>query len=82
MGGHGLYVWLSYGAALIMMLYNVISVRFRLRRFFRQSTDQERRSARAGERPGGRAVLAGAATSAGAAATETTATSTGESPQP
>lgn len=46
MGGHGLYVWLSYGAALIMLLYNVLSVRLRLRRFFADARDQERRAAR------------------------------------
>ena len=45
MGGHGLYVWLSYGAALIMVLYNVISVRVALRRFFQDARDRERRHA-------------------------------------
>lgn len=45
MGGHGLYVWLSYGAALIIVLYNVVSVQVRQRRFFRQARDLERRNA-------------------------------------
>lgn len=43
MGGHGLYVWLSYGAALIMVLYNVISVRLARRRFFQEARDSQRR---------------------------------------
>jgi heme exporter protein D len=46
MGGHGLYVWLSYGAALIIVIYNVLSVRLRLRRFFQDAWDRERRGAR------------------------------------
>lgn len=37
MGGHGLYVWLAYGAALIIVLGNVASVRVARRRFFRQA---------------------------------------------
>jgi heme exporter protein D len=45
MGGHGLYVWLSYGATLIIVLYNVLSVQVRQRRFFRQARDLERRNA-------------------------------------
>ena len=45
MGGHGLYVWLSYGAALIIVLYNVISVRLGLRRFLQDARDRERRHA-------------------------------------
>ena len=43
MGGHGLYVWLSYGAALIIVLYNVVSVRVAERRFFEEARDRERR---------------------------------------
>jgi heme exporter protein D len=53
MGGHGLYVWLSYGAASIIVLYNVISVQVRQRRYFRQAWDLERRAtARAARSPG------------------------------
>jgi heme exporter protein D len=48
MGGHGLYVWMSYGAALIIVLYNVLSVRLRLRRFYLQAADLERRGAARG----------------------------------
>lgn len=43
MGGHGLYVWLSYGAALAVVLYNVLSVRLELRRFLREARDRQRR---------------------------------------
>lgn len=43
MGGHGLYVWLSYGAAAIIVLYNVLSVRRGWRRFFEESRDRQRR---------------------------------------
>ncbi len=43
MGDHGLYVWLSYGAALIMVAYNVISVRVRQRRALQAVRDSARR---------------------------------------
>jgi heme exporter protein D len=43
MGGHGLYVWLSYAAALIIILYNVISARLALRRFIQDARARERR---------------------------------------
>jgi heme exporter protein D len=53
MGGHGLYVWLSYGAAVIIIAYNVISVQVRQRRYFQQARDQARRAAaRGGSEPG------------------------------
>lgn len=50
MGGHGLYVWLSYAAALGVVLYNVLSVRLRERRYLREHLDRERRHAGAGVR--------------------------------
>jgi heme exporter protein D len=65
MGGHGLYVWLSYGAALIIVLYNVVSVQVRQRRYFRQAWDLERRRA-ASEAP-----WRGAASTAASAAADT-----------
>jgi len=43
MGRHGLYVWLSYGSALIVVLANVISVRSGRQRFFRQTRALARR---------------------------------------
>ncbi|MEQ9002096.1 MAG: heme exporter protein CcmD [Pseudomonadales bacterium] len=52
MGGHGLYVWLSYGAAVIIFAYNVLSVRRRRRKFFRDAGDLERRRAAAVEATG------------------------------
>lgn len=64
MGGHGLYVWLSYGAALIIVLYNVISVRLALRRFYQEARDRERRraSARKGVSTSPHAVATGEST--------------------
>ncbi len=50
MGGHGLYVWLSYGAGLIIAAYNVLSVRLARRRFFQDACDRERRHAAGGAR--------------------------------
>lgn len=47
MGGHGLYVWLSYGAAVGVVLYNQLSVRRRERRWVRDYLDRERRHASA-----------------------------------
>ena len=44
MGGHGLYVWLAYGSALIVVLSNVLSVRVARRRFFRHARALERRA--------------------------------------
>ena len=43
MGGHGLYVWLAYGSALIVIALNVVGVRVARRRFFRQARAFERR---------------------------------------
>jgi heme exporter protein D len=47
MGGHALYVWLSYGAGLAVVLYNLLSVRSRERRWVREYLDRERRHAAA-----------------------------------
>ena len=35
MGGHGLYVWLAYGATLLVVVANVVSVRLAWRRRLR-----------------------------------------------
>jgi heme exporter protein D len=43
MGGHGLYVWLAYGSALIVIGLNVVGVRVARRRFFRQARALARR---------------------------------------
>jgi heme exporter protein CcmD len=45
MGGQGLYVWLSYGAAAAVVAYNVLTVRQRERRWIREYQDRERRIA-------------------------------------
>lgn len=47
MGGHGLYVWLSYGVTLLVVLANVISVRRARNGFLRaaRSMAQRRRAA-------------------------------------
>jgi len=45
MGGHGLYVWLAYGATIAVVIANVLSVRFARRRYFRQARALERRLA-------------------------------------
>lgn len=50
MGGHGLYVWLAYGSALIVVLSNVLSVRVARRRFFRHARALERRSGNRSEK--------------------------------
>lgn len=43
MGGHGLYVWLSYGAGLIIVIYNVVAARVKFRRAMQTVRDRERR---------------------------------------
>jgi heme exporter protein D len=43
MGKHGLYVWLSYGIALAIFIYNVSSVILLKRAFFMKAKRQLRR---------------------------------------
>jgi heme exporter protein D len=43
MGKHGLYVWLSYGIGLAIILYNVIAVTLNKRRFFNEAKRRLRR---------------------------------------
>ena len=45
MGGHGLYVWLSYGATALVLLANVMALRISRGRFLRESRALERRAA-------------------------------------
>lgn len=45
MGGHALYVWLSYGVALAVMLYNVIAARSQQRRALQDVRERMRREA-------------------------------------
>tara|TARA_A100001037_G_C15137105_1_gene631731 strand:- start:2022 stop:2192 length:171 start_codon:yes stop_codon:yes gene_type:complete len=44
MGGHGLYVWLSYGAAVILISFLVVSLRRKKRRLLRDLADQQLRN--------------------------------------
>ncbi len=48
MGGHGLYVWLAYGAAVMVVAANVVAVRAARRRYFRQARATARRVEAAG----------------------------------
>ncbi len=43
MGTHGLYVWLSYGIAVVIFLYNIVSVYFLKRQFFLNAKRRLRR---------------------------------------
>ena len=43
MGGHGLYVWLSYGAALVVVAANVVSARNGYRRLRSDLKEQNQR---------------------------------------
>jgi|TARA_B100000686_G_C16719641_1_gene934136 heme exporter protein D len=44
MGGHALYVWLSYGAAFMLIIFQLISLRAKRRQLFRDLTDQQIRN--------------------------------------
>jgi heme exporter protein D len=48
MGGHGLYVWMSYGASVIVVVANVIAVRRARARTLREARALERRLAATG----------------------------------
>lgn len=43
MGKHGLYVWLSYGIGLGIILYNVVAVLLKKERFFNEAKRRLRR---------------------------------------
>lgn len=42
MGGYGLYVWVSYGVAALVLIFNVLAARRRLRSVRRQLQDLAR----------------------------------------
>jgi heme exporter protein D len=46
MGGHGLYVWLSYAIGFIIILGNVVSVIWNRQRFFNEAKRRLRREQR------------------------------------
>jgi len=39
MGGHGFYVWLSYGLSLLVVLANVLATRSSRRRYLQEQAD-------------------------------------------
>jgi heme exporter protein D len=43
MGKHGLYVWLSYGIAFGIILYNIVAVILKKRQFFNEAKRRLRR---------------------------------------
>ncbi|MCZ6642058.1 MAG: heme exporter protein CcmD [Gammaproteobacteria bacterium] len=43
MGGHGFYVWFSYGISILVVLANVVVVRYRRLRYIRELADMARR---------------------------------------
>lgn len=43
MGGHGFYVWFSYGASMLVVVANVVVVRRSRLRYIRELTDMARR---------------------------------------
>lgn len=43
MGGHGLYVWLSYGLSVAVVLANVLVTRISRRRYLQTLADRARR---------------------------------------
>ncbi len=45
MGGHGVYVWISWGAFALVLAYNLLSPRMTLRQLHRSLARQQRREA-------------------------------------
>lgn len=43
MGGHGLYVWLSYATALLVILFNIVMPMRMRKQFFIEQARQQRR---------------------------------------
>lgn len=43
MGGHGLYVWLSYATALLVILFNILMPMRMRKQFFIEQSRQQRR---------------------------------------
>jgi heme exporter protein D len=43
MGKHGLYVWLSYGIAFAIILYNIVAVILKKQQFFNEAKRRLRR---------------------------------------
>ena len=49
MGGHGLYVWLAYGIALVVIVFNVLSPILHKRQFIADYKRKLKREQRLGE---------------------------------
>ncbi len=47
MGGHGLYVWISYGLAVIVLIFNIINPWLQKQQFFAEQKRRKRREQRA-----------------------------------
>ncbi len=47
MDGHGLYVWLSYGLAFVVFIYNIVSISMKRKRFFIEAKRRLKREKRA-----------------------------------
>ena len=43
MGGHGLYVWVAYGVAVLVFAFNLVTPMLKRRRFFVEQARQLRR---------------------------------------
>lgn len=43
MGGHGLYVWISYATALLVILFNIVMPMRMRKQFFVEQARQQRR---------------------------------------
>ncbi|WP_421866662.1 heme exporter protein CcmD [Motiliproteus sp.] len=50
MGGHGFYVWLAYGIAVAIIVYNVVSPLLRKKQFIEQHKRRLKREQRLAER--------------------------------
>lgn len=51
MGGHGLYVWLSYALAAAVVCFNIVAPQRRRRRFLAAQKGRQRRAAAAQRAP-------------------------------
>jgi len=49
MGGHGLYVWLCYGIATCVLLFNIVSPLLKTQHFFTEQARRMRREQRMAE---------------------------------
>lgn len=50
MGGHGFYVWLAYGIAAVIFIFNVVSPLMRKKQFIAQQKRRLKREQRLAER--------------------------------